>query len=67
MAYSSKRVFEGPYGVAHGDETIHQFQPFFHMSLQLNNADTLVSNNLLELWINFIKSGNASTSGYLAI
>ena len=63
MGYSSKKEFEGPYGVAHGDETFLQFQPYYKMNLQLNLADISVSNKLLELWKNFVKSGNASTSG----
>ena len=61
MGYS-RRVFKGPYGVAHGDETFLQFYPYYKMKLPLNVADISVSSKLLELWKNFIKSGNASTS-----
>ena len=61
MGYS-RRVFEGPYGVAHGDETFLQFYPYYKMKLPLNKADVSVSSKLLELWKNFVKSGNASTS-----
>ena len=60
MGYS-RRVFKGPYGVAHGDETFLQFYPYYRMKLPLNKADISVSNKLLELWKNFVKSGNAST------
>ena len=63
MGYSSNKQFEGPYGVAHGDETFLQFQPYYKMNLKLNQADISVSNKLIELWKNFVKSGNASTSG----
>ena len=64
MGYSSSKVFEGPYGVAHGDETLLQFHPYYKINLKLNQADRSVSSKLLELWKNFVKSGNASTSGF---
>ena len=58
-------VAEAPYGVCHGDETYLQFQPYYidYVAEGLNKADSSVSRTLLELWKNFVKTGQASTDG----
>ena len=57
---------DAPYGVCHGDETYLQFFPYYMDYIPddgLNAADLRVSNNFLELWKNFIKTGGSSTEG----
>jgi hypothetical protein len=55
----------GPYGISHGDERYLQFNPYFgdYEGYGLNNADARVSKTTLELWKNFVKTGNPSTNG----
>ena len=57
----------GPYGISHGDEMYLQFSPYFgdYVGNGLNKADSRVSKTLLELWKNFVKTGNPSTNGKL--
>ena len=50
----------GPYGVAHGDELFYMFSPFVNQSLTLNEEDNLMSDIILSLWKNFIKTGKPS-------
>ena len=55
-----------PYGICHADELYLLFYPFivdYVPAKGLNQADTRVSNTILELWKNFIKHGNASSEG----
>ena len=57
----------GPYGVAHGDETYLQFHPYgsniWPNQTLFTNADQAVSNTLVGLWKNFIKTSNPSSQG----
>ena len=55
----------GPYGVCHGDETYLQFSPYNYdfVAEGLNDADLKVSKTILDLWKNFIITGNPSTEG----
>ena len=58
-------IAEAPYGVCHGDETFLQFEPYYidYVADGLNAADLSVSKTLLQLWKNFVKTGEASTNG----
>ena len=58
-----------PYGVCHADELYMLFDPMFIDWIPeegLNNADSAVSDFMIELWKNFIKTGNPSTEGTLS-
>ena len=57
---------DAPYGICHADELYLQFDPLQFDRVPergLNAADTSASKTMLELWKNFIKSGNPSTEG----
>ena len=53
---------EGYYGVSNGDELFLQFSPFLNSEIELSTNDTKMSELLMGLWKNFIKSGDPSTS-----
>ena len=57
----------GPYGVAHGDETYLQFHPYgsnlWPDEKLFTNADQAVSDTLVGLWKNFVKTSNPSSKG----
>ena len=66
-SYSEAMNQGGPYGVAHGDETYLQFHPYgsniWPNQTLFTNADQAVSNTLVGLWKNFIKTSNPSSKG----
>merc|ERR1712038_1667627 len=54
-----------PFGVCHADDLYMLFDPLFVNWIPdegLNNADSSVSDTMIELWKNFIKTGNPSTT-----
>ena len=55
-----------PYGVCHADEMYMLFDPYLVDWIPeegLNAADSKVSNTIVKLWKNFIKTGNPTTTG----
>ena len=48
-------------GVNHGDELYLMWDPLFLSSRTLNEADTKMSQTIIELWTSFIKTGVPST------
>merc|ERR1712018_611804 len=53
-----------PYGVCHADELYMLFDPLFVDWIPeegLNDGDSRVANTMVELWKNFIKTGNAAS------
>ena len=55
-----------PYGVCHADENYMLFDPYIVDWIPeegLDAADTKVSNTIVNLWKNFIKTGNPTTTG----
>ena len=62
MAYGAP----APFGVCHADDLYMLFDPLFVNWIPeegLNGADSSVSDTMIELWKNFIKTGNPSTKG----
>ena len=65
MAYGAP----APFGVCHADDLYMLFDPLFVNWIPgegLNDADSSVSDTMIELWKNFIKTGNPSTKGTLS-
>ena len=57
----------GPYGVAHGDETYLQFHPYgsnlWPNETLFTSADKAVSDTVVQLWKNFIKTSDPTSKG----
>ena len=65
MAYGAP----APFGVCHADDLYMLFDPLFVNWIPeegLNEADSSVSDAMIEAWKNFIKTGNPSTKGTLS-